>query len=124
MRIRAITACPPAQFDPQVDKYMMELHVDQNMKTFSRIEFLPALHHSVELDLGSLSAVVLKGISSTIKDGRRYLRHLVLLSCISSFPETVDMLGVKKGSPTFFPCYTIFLLEKKCKHAQWKACDL
>lgn len=124
MSTRAIRAHFRGQFGPPENMYMMELQVDQNMKTFSLVEVLQALHESVVLSLKPLSAAALKGISSTIKESTRYLCHLLPTSCIAGHPEAEGMVSVKKGSSTFLPCHIFSLLKTKCKNAQRKACEL
>lgn len=87
---------------------MMKLKVDQKMKKVSRVEVLRVLHYSVKLGLEPSSAVALKGVSCTSKEGKHYFCHLLLTSHIADVPEAKDMLSVKRGSSTFSPGHTYF----------------
>lgn len=113
-----IMACLPVRFSPRVNSNMMELQDEKKVKRFLRVKFLRALHHCVELRLEPQSAVTSIDTSYTYKDGKSYLRHLLLISYIADFSEAEDMLSVKSVCSTFSPGHACSVSQRKMKCPQ------
>lgn len=74
-------------------------------KLLSRQDRLKLLHSAISFAVDPLLNLGFKGFASITKDGKQYNCHPILSSYIADIPEAKDIMSVKQGVKTSYPCF-------------------
>lgn len=81
-------------------------------KRVKRVDFLEALHDSINFSVEPLARTALSGMPSVTLDGIHLRMHLVVSSYLCDTPEAEDLLAVKRGTQCQSPCH-VCLVRKE-----------
>lgn len=63
------------------------------------------LHQCINYVLAPLAKCALNCLQCKINDGRMFLLHCMLASCVAGNPKAKDLLSVKRGNCTATACH-------------------
>ncbi|NJK52916.1 MAG: hypothetical protein HC936_08975 [Leptolyngbyaceae cyanobacterium SU_3_3] len=89
------------------------LQANSKSKGQFRVGALRALHECIELCLMPLAEKAQCGHACRTKCGTCIKVHFALTSYIADIPETEDLLGIKRGGQTKFPCHQCMVRKDK-----------